>query len=288
MTNLTNPAVRLEFWLKQAEDYARRVREEVKRNSRNRVAPSKIIDVWALIWGLDPEDTAERTECYRRAMAMIEAAQQVRRTVQSSRNGLAPLALKHFEEVERALEGFMSMPSGQIIHMMDHIQGTGWHSLELTASIINSEAPDPTVDPERVAAHLTEVRDLIDEVAKDSNLAIDLRTYILRRLREVEDALIEATVNGAPALEMATNAMFGASRRQPDVWDRIADTKWAPRIAAVWMAMMTTLGAAGGAPALMPGGDEQPQQLEQNVVIVNDAVIVDGEIVDESDSGPSS
>ena len=175
-------------------------------------------------------------------------------------------------------------PTGAIMQQMGHITGTGWQSLKLLGSILDGEAPHPSVDSTRVLQHLTDTRSLMDEVASDSSLASDLRTYILDRLREVEDALIDATIKGTPAVERARNALWGTRAYEPDWWDRISQTKWAPRIGIVWAAIVTTLGATGGVPALMPGVD-LPPQIENTVIVQqsdnaqND--VVDGEIIED-------
>jgi hypothetical protein len=133
---------------------------------------------------------------------------------------------------------------------------------------------------------------LIVDVLGDNELDPDLKRYIIARLRDVERALADTSITGVVDVELAVNSMMGAVQREPDTWDRIAKTKWAPQIGAAWMAIVTTLGGIGAVPGLLPGGEAPPTEVNQTVIITDgspgqrDGEVVDAEIVE--DDGPPS
>lgn len=96
------------------------------------------------------------------------------------------------------------------------------------------------------------VDELITEVAADADLAEDLKGLILRRLRLVREDLDQALITGAAGLERAIDSLIGSTQRQPDLWDRVAQTKWGPRIGKIYYALATGLAAVAVIPVLMP------------------------------------
>lgn len=135
----------------------------------------------------------------------------------------------------------------------------------------------------------------------EPDLDVETKDFLLSRLQEVESALREALLTGTVRIERATESLIGAMHRRPDLWDRIAATKWGPRVKNMAVGLCLALSSAGGLPALMPGEDPpEPtavvQETDLNVTVKNPAAIgndpgtseaegevVDAEIVEERD-----
>lgn len=281
---MNNPAGQILYWL-----------ELGAARTRNLNAMSE----WCAVFQLDPNHAPDRAECVRRGLLLTARAVEVRREAALLPDNIpADMMLEHFGQVEAVLENFTLLPSLNIANMFGSLRDTGWHSLKMLDRVLSQQSTRPAIDPDTVREHLAELRALISDIATDETLSTDLRRYILDRLHDVERALTDALVNGSRGLEVAINGLHGAHERERDLWDRVAQTKWAPRIGAIWMALVTTLSAAGGIPALMPGGDAPPQQ--QTVLVIpfqhtpkdaspehKDDDIVDAELVDDDDSAAS-
>jgi hypothetical protein len=285
VANLNNPAGRLIYWLELGQ---------------KRAMGNSAMAEWCAVFGLNQSDPFERAECTRRGTMLMALAREVRREAEQLPEGFHPdVMLTNFNEIESALDQFTVLPTIQMQGMYGQIQGTGWQSLKWLDAILSSHRPEQVIEHDSIQGHIEQVRDLIDSVLADVELGGDLKRYIVARLRDVEKALTDALIIGAPGLELAANSLFGASRRERDWWDRIAQTKWGPRIGAAWMAIVTTLGAAGGLPALMPGRDAAPQlDFHQTIKVeVEDPdssaadrktgdhpdEVVEGELVDEDE-----
>jgi len=248
---------------------------------------------WCAVFGLDPSKVGDRAECTRRGMMLAGLAQATRREAEQLPEMFHPaVMLANFHEVESALDQFTILPSIGLQQMYAQMQGTAWQALKMLDAMLSTHRPEAVVEHADIKEHVAKVRELIDEILADDDLDEALKRYIVARLRDIEDALTDALITGAGSVELAVNATIGAAQMDRDWWDRIAHTKWAPRIANVWMAIVTTLGAAGGVPALMPGDDalpviEQTVQVDTDVTVnVEDEDIHYAEIVEEDEDGP--
>lgn len=283
---MSNPAALLHNWLERALPYAHQA--EVDARSRQASALRFVEDVWRDLWDLDADLPTNSVEYLRRSMAMIETGQQVRLRAERSGTSFARVALEHFHEVESALSCLM-IPRFKIVEQMGRMKATSWQSLRFLSSVFEAEnGAEPDVDLASIDQHLSEVQDLIRSVLADDSLAGDLKTFLLDRLDEVHDALIDATVQGASAVRRARDSLYGSRHLDRDYWDRIAQTKWAPRVGKMWAALLMTLGAAGGLPALLP--NDEPKPIQSTVVVVSGDKpesddVVDAELVDNPTDG---
>lgn len=284
VANLNNPAGRLLYWLEAANNLDHGVSAMAQ---------------WCRVFDLDSDNAVDRVECLLRAAMLMRLAQRVRADAEALPKDLhAGRAIESLTEIERALDQLTIMPGNNLGSLFTQIQGTGWQSLRWLDDVFAERSLEQAIDPEEIQKHLTSVRGLIDDVLHDQELEVALKQYILARLRDIEKALIDSFVTGADGLKVAVSAPLGDVQMNPDWWDRISKTKWSPRIAGVWMAIVTTLGAAGGVPALLPGGDPAPVvvtnqttvQIENNATVINpepeQADVVDAEIVDEPEGPP--
>lgn len=281
---MNNPAGLILYWL--------------ELGSRTVANKSAMVE-WCSVFQLDSAKVADRAECARRGLLLTALATEVRRDAALLPDYIpADMMLEHFNQVETVLDHFTLLPGTNIANMFAPLKETGWHSLKMLDRVLSQQSTRPAVERMVLDEHISKVRTLISDIASDETLEPDLRRYIIDRLRDVERALTDALINGAAGLEVAVNGLHGAHERERDLWERIAHTKWAPRIGAMWMALVTTLGAAGGLPALMPGSDTPPPH--QTVVVIpfqhqpqitspdhGDHDVFDAELVDDDGSAAS-
>jgi hypothetical protein len=281
VANLNNPAGRLLFWLELG---------------KQRPQGNSAMGEWCAVFGLDQSSPAERAECTRRGTMLARLARDVRREAEQLPDHFHPaMLLSAFPEVEGALDQFTVLPNVTMAQMYSLIQGTGWQSLQYLDAMLSTHRPETVVEHDAIRGHIESVRALVDDILADDDLDAAVKRYVVARLRDVEEALTDALIVGVDGVELAVNATIGSAQMDRDWWDRIAKTKWAPRIGAVWMAMVTSLGAVGGVPALMPGDEPQPPAIVQTVEVdtntdvtlnVEDEDIHDAEVVDEDKGGP--
>lgn len=258
---------------------------------RGRQHGSAVLHEWCDIFDLDPESPEDIAECMRRGALLMHMAQMAKAEVSTLPHEMAPdIMLASFGQVEQCLNMFSGLMGRNVAQFLEPLKDTGWQSLEMMDAVLARRSTQVVVEQDQVRDYLSQVRDLIDAVLSDDDLDADLKRYIIERLREVERAIQDALITGAPDLERAVTTLLGSVQRRPDMWDRIGKSKYGRRIAGVYAAICMGLSAVGGFPALMPG--DEPPIIEQTT-IVNveqqtmvqadpDSDVVDGEIVDEA------
>lgn len=210
MTNLDNPAARLNFWLQQGKQPAEAFRRQQKsHNHQGERAPSVALPIWAKIWDIDPSTPEGRNDCFDRGLLMIRNGMEVRTLVETSANSLASVAFEHFDQVEQALSHFAALPTTRIDTMMDCIADTGWHSLKVLDAMFRSDSPEQWLNNDQQVSLLQQTRDLVDAVLKSKDLTPTERQQIVDSLRKVEDALIRSDIAGGADIERAVDGVIG-------------------------------------------------------------------------------
>lgn len=206
------------------------------------------------------------------------------------------IALKHYDKVIQTADRFTLVEIENLRTSLQYMSEGAWYALDLVHDTLHRVRPEPVIEMRDRAELLEQVENLIHDVAMASDLDEDTRSTVLGHLRGVETALRRVRIRGTQPVVEATERMFGAPPLAPDLWDRVATSKLGPRIAKLAGALLMTLGAVGGLPAIT-GGHDPPQLLQiTNVQITEvdyDASspvsedVIDGEVVeDESTSDP--
>jgi len=271
---LNNSAGRLLYWLELGDQ---------RQKQQSAMAE------WCAVFGLDSSVPADRAECTRRGTMLAGLARSVRREAEQLDEVFHPaVMLEHFHEVESALDQFTILPSIGLEQMYAQMKGTAWQSLRMLDAIFSTQSSEPIVEPDTIRDHIQKVRDLIDLIIADDELDAALKRYVVSRLRDVESTLTDGLITGAPGVELAVNSLLGAAHRDRDLWDRVAHTKWGPRIGAAWMALVTTLGGVGAVPVLMPGEERQPPAIHNTVEVDVDLTVHDAALIEESGDGDAA
>lgn len=239
MPNLDNPAGRLLYWLNQGQQYSSH--------------PDPALNLWCQIFDLNSQSKEDRARCLARGVDMMVLAQRVKAAVDDlPQQFAADTHLYHFDQVETCLDQFTNLAGVGMNAMMGTMSEGGWQALRSLDALLSRNRPEAEVPLDKVDQYRSMVDELIAEVAADGELADDLRVVILRRLRLVREALDEALISGAAGLERAVDSLIGSTQREPDLWDRIAQTRWGPRIGKLYYALATGLAALAVIPVLMP------------------------------------
>lgn len=254
------------------------------------------------ILGVERSSLEGNMAALRMGVQLSELCRQVRRDAAELPEHLHPqLLLADFHRVEAAIDHFTMSRQHQLSAMLDSINPAGYRGLEFLDTFLHSNLRHPYIDEETRADLIEQVRELMDGVTEDPDFDVETKDFLLTRLEEVEAALREALLTGTVRIERATESLIGAMHRRPDLWDRIAATKWGPRVKNIAVGLCMALSAAGGLPALMPGDPPGPtaivQETHLEVNVTNDEVtvdrgsgaseeevnVVDAELVDEGD-----
>ena len=144
---------------------------------------------------------------------MIREARRTRIRVEGSPHSFAVHGLKHFDQIEKAVAHFGHMETAQITAMMAPIDDAGWSSLEILSSILADLDLEPTLHDSERTTLLEKVQALVNEVMSDQELSSTIKRQIIDHLREVERALIDATIEGTSAVERASDGLLGMAMR---------------------------------------------------------------------------
>jgi hypothetical protein len=169
------------------------------------------------------------------------------------------------------------------------MQGTGWQCLEVLDAMLTSHGRGQGYNDDMAAKLLAKVQELVREVSADSGLDADLRQFIVGHLHDIEKALTDAAIVGPHEMTVVANAMLGSAAREADLWDRVKQTRWAPRIVGAWALLCMSIGGVSDTQALMSGVDPDPTMLQlehvQTPATDDDDGPVDGETVEDEDGG---
>lgn len=282
MTYIDNPAGRLRYWLERAQ--------------QSGADGAALVHAWADLLEMDRDTPETIAAILRHAAALSGLCAEVRTEASRLPEYLHPdLLLVDFHQVESAVALFLKAHQVTLGSLLTTIQPTGHRGLELLDTYLHTHRPQPHLDADVREGILGQVQKLSNDIHLADDLDDEVKDFVQARLAEVERALLEATLTGTPAIERATDALIGAMHRRPDLWERIAETRWAQRLGKLAGALCLALSSAGGLPALLPGDEPRPDvitnvQIEDApftddsiTITINDIDddVVDAEVVDE-------
>ena len=120
------------------------------------------------------------------------------------------------------------------------------NNLAHTADTLHYKCPEPTIPDDKLAGLVDMVREVIDAVTADEGLPTRVRAELIKRLREVEQALIHFRLVGYEGVQNAMDQFLGTVARYPEAHQN--GKSWAARI---WGGIM---GALTGAKQIAEAG----------------------------------
>ncbi|EGD45061.1 hypothetical protein NBCG_00597 [Nocardioidaceae bacterium Broad-1] len=284
--HLDNPAGRLLYWLNALK--------EQPGGEPLVTAVGRLLDV-------DTGDVMGRADVMRLGASLADLCLEVREEVERLPSYFHPdQLLADFGQIENAVDAFTMARNQNVESLTRQIDAGGYRGLEMIDLHLHTNRPQTWISDETRTSLLDQVRALIAEIDGTDELDEETKDFILLRLAAVVKALLDVMVTGTPAIELATDALYGSIRRRPDIWDRIAGTKFAQRLGKLAGALALALSSAGGVPALMPADEPQPDVSNVQIVIApgNDNLahtgaeaeddVVEAEIVEPSNQEDAS
>lgn len=139
-----------------------------------------------------------------------------------------PSSLRHYDEIEVCAErlakqatnsGASLQPSSKAadLHASALPGNEALYGLEACSRALHRWKREPVIDQSQLDELIRQVRDLVESVARSDGLAEDAKVFLIKRLREVETALLGSRVTGFADLEAALDRLTGSLVRRPDI-----------------------------------------------------------------------
>ncbi|MGH3413928.1 MAG: hypothetical protein ACRDPH_12695 [Marmoricola sp.] len=288
MGHMDNAAGRLRYWIDQLDGWP-------KSDDALVVAVCGFLD-------LDPNAVEGMFGTMRLGSELADLCREVRSEVALLPDYLnPPMLLSDFGQVESLVGFFTLSRQYKVSQVLGQVDAAASRGLEYIDEYLHSHRPQPTIPEEDRAVLIDQVGELLRDVTDADDLPPDVREFVTVRLAGVERALRDYYLTGAEGVAAATDALVGGTRTRPDLWDRVASSRWGPRIGKVAAALCLAVSVSRGLglPALMPGDQPRPevtvvqiQTTDGHVVSIpsphhdgGDDEVVDGEIVDDGPPG---
>jgi hypothetical protein len=215
------------------------------------------------IFGLSDEDLAGRL---RKVAEIVDLVSLVRAQVQAADELDPGVLLQHYGEIENAIRTFSNLD--QVTQQFQQrIQGTGWHTLDICASLLQKRAREPQLQDGRAADLLAQVREVIEQVRNADDLSSEDKRTILHHLLAVEDALQNIWLLGVDGLQDAVDRMGSALTRRPNLLARLGESTTVEGFFRVVAAVDLALRLATG-PLALPAADHTPPPKPSHTVTV--------------------
>jgi hypothetical protein len=311
---LDNAAARLHYWFKQASEAAPEIEQRYKRELAHRAAfrkmadvmgltqrqePPTVVDLWYSAWEIDRSGVnGVSFNYFQRISHLAQALGEVEAACKDLPAGYHPdLLLSGFDKVRQVVNSSWAGATGKLVAASDLAELLR-ESLPVLARLdqtLSSRQISNGVSVSQMRDLRNQINSLIDEVKRDENLGDELKDLIVTRLKQVLTAISQAYVLGDAPLKEAAEALLGAVRLDPELWNRVSESRWGPRVAAVWLGLMATLGGVGAVPALLPHSEPTPPAIQTPVPVdvridvdVNnpdgDSDVIDAELVDDPEA----
>ena len=99
------------------------------------------------------------------------------------------------------------------------LDGAALFGLEAASRALHRRCPEPAIGPEHLDSLIYDVRELIDSVTGSPAFSTEAKTFLVRRLRDIETALLGSRITGSADLEDALDRLTGAFVRREDIRD---------------------------------------------------------------------
>lgn len=251
---LDNPAGRLQHWVRQFQAVPN--------------SDTAISEALARMIGVDHGTIRGRVDAIRFAMRLPELGDDVRaEAVLLPEHVDADVLLEDFDQFDGMFDHMTLARQVRVADMLAQVDAAGHRSLDLLSRQLHRYRPEPTLNEDVRTSVVESLGLLREQVVEDATLDADLRDFILARFGEIERVLREATVTGAKPVEMVTDSIIGSIKREPTMWQRIAESAVSETVAGIVVALFLTLVSPPAPDALPPG---TPEPVINNYVQVYD------------------
>ena len=175
------------------------------------------------------DDDDEPFQVALRVLEIRRLASQIRASVQALPEEEDPeFLLRNFRKVEVFVERLAerALNNAARLHVSDSAADLvglmlpdpeSLYGLEACSRALRRWKKEPSVDQSQLEELILQARSLIDIVLRSEALTSDAKAFLIRRLREVETALLGSRITGYADLEAASDRLTGALARRPDI-----------------------------------------------------------------------
>lgn len=223
---LTNPAGRLAAILRNVASY--------HENEFARTA-------WANALGTGDDELLLLSRCAD-VVGLVRATRQAIEKLPDHED--PEFHLEHFDAIEKAASQLTAVGGGMRVLQFKQLLGPEViRSLDGSARALRRLGLDePSLDTEKVPGLVEQIRRIIDEVAADEGLPPDVRMLLVKRLREVESALLNIRITGYARVEETLDALAFAPIRSD--LDQDGKERALNRVAKIWDLVQSGLNKA--------------------------------------------
>jgi hypothetical protein len=185
-----------------ANNPAGRLLDLIAEGDKLRGQKLKSAAAWARILDV-PEDN--RGLLLQRVGPVLGLPNEIRLAVEALNDVDHDLMLERQDQVVIALQRPLESQWDDVLSTLDE---TTRYSLRHISDRLSRSSEEPSIEEAELKRLLTSVRELIDEVTA-AGLPTDFRSTLLRALRTIELALLEARVRGAEGIQSAVETAVG-------------------------------------------------------------------------------
>lgn len=194
-------------------------------------------DRWAKVLGVDRND---RTALLARFGEVMALPSEVRAAVEAVPDITPGVYLKNLSKVEQTF-GQVNLEA-QWCQFARALDSNVMDGLEVCDELLGRRCPETTLpDDERERIH-SQVRELFEEVRAEETDP-NLREFLLRHLKAMDDALQEYKISGTPPVVQAAEAILGGTASQVL---RRPEARRNPRLRKLFATALTALALTGG------------------------------------------
>lgn len=213
---------------------------------------------WAEVFGIRYSEDVGRL--LTDGAALWGLAADTRRKIEALSDDDPGVVLEHFSEVEQTLANFQGTAGVTMESFLAPLRPTGEQSLKLCSSLLRRRWREPVLNEEAVKDLLMQLRALLADIEEASDLDLRLRAWLIDRLREVEQALVDVRLRGYSGVEAATDRLVGGLLRQPHRSEAVKKSRIATGFVALLTALDLTLNVAANLDQIT-SGPPQPSQV---------------------------
>ncbi|WP_214107831.1 hypothetical protein [Acrocarpospora catenulata] len=172
---------------------------------------------WAKVLGIRADDLPEFV---RRFGLLVSLPGQIRAEVDALEDVDPDMLLRHLPDVEAALEESLASPNAALGNVFAKYDSTALFALEACSDYLHRRRAESVISDDGLKEIVEKTRELIDYVLQ-SDIPDDLKTFLLTRLREIEQAVQDIQIRGTQALVDVLERTAGALAMRPGLYERL-------------------------------------------------------------------
>jgi len=169
-------------------------------------ANTKMREVWARVFGIEPNDAEELFLLYVEILRLLKNA---REDMERLPNIEPSLYLQPFQQLERAFT--VSSFEHPVEHFKRFLDDATMTGLKFGAYALSQASQETIVEQEVLDNLQSEIESLIQDILQSEEIIHELRSFLIDRLDDIRRAIMYYRLNGSRGLRKALETTIGAS-----------------------------------------------------------------------------